>query len=250
MTQPPDRTRTQAPGPVSSTLEATTIDRPQPLHENQLSRESSWIGGTMVSRDIVIYHSRIRVIILVLISLIFLGIGLLMIGGFGSALLTGRSPYLVHKLQFVVFVAVGALLAAIGGGCFICGVRHLLSRRPCLIISDHGIVENVSCLPAGPISWSEIKDMRIVKTVIRFSTHEFLVIDLMNPAAVFLRQSAAKRWFKRLCFRGGEKTNVTIPRWVLPMSLGELIKLIELRRPSAQAIGGVEAAGTLAGSRP
>jgi hypothetical protein len=47
----------------------------------------------MVSRDIVLHHSRIRLLMLVLVSLTLLRIGLLMIGPFGNALLTGRSPF-------------------------------------------------------------------------------------------------------------------------------------------------------------
>ena len=200
-----------------------------------ISLENPRIGSWMVSPDTVIYHSRIRLLILVLVSLTFLGIGLLMIGAFGNALLTGRSPFLLIKLQFGAFVAGGALFAAIGGGCLLFYMRRLVSRRPCLIIGDHGIVDNVSWLPAGHISWSEIKGMRIVNTAVRFSTQESLVIELTAPAAVFPRQSTAKRRLMRLCFRGGERTAVTIPRSVLPMSLAELIKLIDSRRPSAQA---------------
>jgi hypothetical protein len=179
---------------------------------------------------------------LVSVSLAFFAIGLLMIGGFGNALLTGRSPFLVHKVQFAVFVAGGALFAAMGGGALICGVWHLVSRRPCLVISDHGIVDNVSCLPVGLVGWSEIEDIRIVKTVIRFSTHETLVIQLKDPVAAFLRQSSSKRRLMRLCFRGG-KANVNIPRSLLPISLDEFIKLIESRRPSAPTIPAAEVTG-------
>ena len=69
--------------------------------------------------------------------------------------------------------------------------KKLFDKKPGLIISNKGIVDNSSGLSAGFIPWSDIKEIK--ETV--FANQKFINLLVKNPKHYFDRQpSRLKRW--------------------------------------------------------
>jgi hypothetical protein len=170
-----------------------------------------WSGEGHVGNDIVIYHSRTRLLLLSIGALLFVILGLLL----------ARSSDLG-------IIAVGWASIAFFGGCLVYIVSRLAISKPAIVISAQGIHDHASGVGVGLVKWSEIREIRAMT----FLNKDFLGIFVSDPEAVIRRQSFLRRSAVRsnLWLVG---TPITIPRIGIPMNLEELQALIESRRPQS-----------------
>ena len=107
-----------------------------------------------------------------------------------------RLKWIVFLIVSLLFVAAGALLLAIGesplkawgtmvffGGCALVFAWQIIDSRPRIVISDDGIVDRT--LKVGVIEWSDIRAVWLY----RKSGIPFVGLDLRDPAKYVARLS-------------------------------------------------------------
>ena len=163
----------------------------------------------MASEDVV-YHSKVRLILVVLGSLMFVVLGYWFVsGGVGTVLVVGW-------LSIVFF-----------GCCGIYGVWRLVRPTPAVIVSAQGIVDNATANSAGLVPWSTIREVKILA----FMNQRYLGIFVHDPAAFIAQHSRLKRVAMQSNFRLAG-TPVVIPRAGLATDLETLEGLIRARMPA------------------
>jgi hypothetical protein len=103
------------------------------------------------------------------------------------------------------------------GFCFLYLVSRLVARKPAVIVSEVGILDNATALGAGMIRWDEVRDVRVTP----FGTERMLVIVPKDEAALLARQHPIKRLFMRMN-KSLANAIVCIPQNILPMMCEEL----------------------------
>lgn len=154
---------------------------------------------------IVIYPSRSRVFLILLISIAFVAAGTLMLLlPLNEIRITGK----IVALLGVAFFGKTGLFA----------LTRLFSNMPALTIDSGGITDNASALSVGFIPWSDI----IRAGIFTFQKQKFLGISLRNPKEYQAKVSP----FKRVLM----KTNsswvgyvVNIPQGTLPVPVEDLL---------------------------
>jgi hypothetical protein len=73
------------------------------------------------------------------------------------------------------------------GACLIFGIKKMADQRPGLIIDNAGIVDNSSGISGGFIPWSDIAEIRMLKTF----NQKFLMLILNNPEEYINKQTSA-----------------------------------------------------------
>lgn len=94
---------------------------------------------------------------------------------------------------------------------------RLVVRKPALVVSDEGILDNASAVGAGLIRWDEVKDIRATS----FGAERMLVIVPKDEAAILARQNLVKRLVMRMN-KSLSGYIVCIPGNILPMPCDEL----------------------------
>lgn len=154
---------------------------------------------------VVIYPSRIRVFLILLISITFVAAGTLML------LLPLNEIGITGK----IFTLLGV---AFSGKTGLFAITRLFSNMPALTIDIGGITDHASALSVGFIPWSDITSAGIFT----FQKQKFLGISLRNPEAYLAKVSP----FKRVLM----KTNsswvgyvVNIPQVTLSVQIEDLL---------------------------
>ena len=122
------------------------------------------------------------------------------------------------------FLAVIVSYLAIGffGLCFIYGLYRLVVRRPSLILSRDGILDNASAVNAGLVRWEEIN--RIFCSSMQ--RQQFVSITLKDAEGFLGRMGVIKARLMRVNVRlVGAPIN--LPANVLAMTSSELLELIQ-----------------------
>ncbi len=165
----------------------------------------------------VVYPRRWKLALFASGSLAFVLAGLWIGGVFGGA---RRSTAII-----VVATYVGVPFFAL---CFLYLLFRLVVRKPSVVVSEEGVLDNASALGAGMIRWEEIKDVRSRL----FGTQRMIVIVLRDEQPILARQNPVKRFFmllnKRLIGYA-----INIPENTLPLPAEELIR--EIKRYRAEA---------------
>lgn len=159
-----------------------------------------------MSDPIVIYYSRLRLVLAVLGCVLFVAAGWFLV----------RS-----EDQLNAFI--GILNIAFFGLCLIYALWRLVRRKPALIIDDRGIT--ITATDASLVRWAEIDGFHIF----RYRNQKMLGILVADPDAVMARFSPFKQWLMRMNMRVAG-TPIVVPRGALAISLEELVPLIEARR--------------------
>jgi hypothetical protein len=111
------------------------------------------------------------------------------------------------------------------GLCLVYAVYRLLMPKPAVVISDEGIFDNASAVGAGMLRWEEIADVFAYE----FMGQRMLGIIPVNEEAVLRRQSPLKRIMAKMN-KGIAPAAFNIPQTVLPISIDELLSMMEERR--------------------
>lgn len=164
------------------------------------------LGSGALPEDIVVYHSRTRLILLIAGSLMFVVVGYWLASG------TGVAP------------VIGWLSIAFFGSCGIYALWRLVRRTPALIISSDGIIDRATVNAVGLVPWSQIRDVKILS----FLNQKFLGVFVADPAAFIARHSMFKRKALQANLSIGGAP-VAIPRAGLAMDLEKLETLIRSR---------------------
>jgi len=163
----------------------------------------------------VIYHSRLRLILIAFGSMLFVALGWLLI--------QGSDP---------ITVTVGASGIAFFGLCLVFALWRLVLRKPALVLDAKGITDTASAVSSGFIPWSDITGMRIVTV----RNQKMLGIDVADTDAVIAQYPAFRQWLMRMNVRM-VGTPIVIPRAALGISLEKLVPLIETHLPAKAAPG-------------
>lgn len=144
--------------------------------------------------------------------------------------LIAASYFTWEKAEELEYRIAGLLGVVFFGACFVYVVLRLVRPRPSLIITDSGIVDYASAVSAGYIRWDEIESIFISWIQVSLRRHKFLSIKLKNDQEFLSRQSALKATMLRANMSLGGAP-VAIPGNALPMTLEELMQVIEKKRP-------------------
>ena len=126
---------------------------------------------------IKIGFSRTKTMLFLLpMSLIFVALGFLLLA----------QPSFVHQL-------VGLSSIVFFGACALVILKTLFNSGSALEISQRGIYDRSSGIPAGFIPWSDIQNIRETK----FRGQSFITIDVRNPGDYSNRGNLIQRWMKK-----------------------------------------------------
>lgn len=174
-------------------------------------------GGTQ--DPLVVYPRRWKLALFALGALLFVVAGLVI------GLAAGWRPN-------VVIVLVTYLGVPFFGFCFLYLSYRFAVRKPAVVVSEEGILDNATYLGAGMIGWEEI---RAVRTSL-FGTQRMLVIVPKDEAAILARQKLVKRLFMRMNKRLVNYI-ICIPENILPMTREELLEEIKRYRKMRRTRG-------------
>lgn len=144
--------------------------------------------------DFIVYPKYGRMLVLTFVSLIFVGLGITFLSlsfndGFEFLLaLLGVISILFFGLGFVFFL------------------KNLLIRKPALILSDDGLMDQSSYIAPGFLKWEEIMEVQFYQ----YGGQPFLGIITSDSELIIQRSSGLKRLLNRMN-KGLVKAQVSIP---------------------------------------
>nr|WP_315475912.1 STM3941 family protein [uncultured Undibacterium sp.] len=100
-----------------------------------------------------------------------------------------NSPILVHGIGVISIVFFGL--------CGLFGVRKILDKKPGLILSSSGIVDNSSGVSAGLIPWSEILGFDIFEV----QKQKTLIVKVTKPERYIEVGGSVRRMLNRMNFK-------------------------------------------------
>ena len=169
-----------------------------------------------MKEEVVIMEKKGRMIMLAIGSLVFVGLGFLI---------------LAAEFEEPFWPTIAAIISIVFFGlCFLYYVKTIIGGKPALIISNEGILDRSSYVAGGFIRWDEMESMGFVQ----FSGQTFLGIFTIDPDLVINRSSGMKKKLmqanKKLV-----QSQVNIPVKNLAISPEELINTINERWETATA---------------
>lgn len=146
----------------------------------------------MNSDEKIIELSKTKLLLLITGAVIFVALGIWMYQlnpAWIEAQRRFNSPVLVHGIGIVAIVFFGACGAA--------GINKLFDKRPGLVLSAAGIVDNSSAVSAGLIPWSDIQGFGIHE----IQKQKMLVIKLADPEKYIQAGGSMKQALHRMNVR-------------------------------------------------
>jgi hypothetical protein len=165
--------------------------------------------------DVVIYPSKLKTLLIAVVSLLFVAIGFYLADGLDAM----RLPLPVWVIVITSFVCI-----LFFGLCFVYALYRLLSPKPAVVISREGIFDNASAVGAGMLKWEEIAEIYTYT----FMGQRMLGIVPRDTEAVIARQPLFKRVLAKMN-RGMVQAPFNIAQNTLPIPVDELVKEIEER---------------------
>jgi hypothetical protein len=165
--------------------------------------------------NIILYPSKIKTLLVALGALMFVLLGFFLLS-------IANSGY--YPSWFMYAVAVSSI--SFFGLCLVYAAIRLLLPKPSVIISRDGILDNASAVSAGMLKWEEIAEVKPYN----FMGNRALGIVPVDLETVIARQP----FIKRLMFKmnkGLVDAPFSIPQVGLEVSVDELLRMIEERRP-------------------
>lgn len=124
------------------------------------------------SEEKIIELSKTKIILILFLSLIFIGAGFWFVSMDAATIESNRrfnDPLFVHGLGWVTTVF-GSLAS-------IFSIKKLFDKKPGLILNSTGIIDNSSAVSAGLIPWSDVADFGIYEV----HRQKMLTVLLKNP---------------------------------------------------------------------
>ena len=141
----------------------------------------------MESQKIEIQLSNYKLLIMLLGSMLFIGFGI------WFQYLAVDPPVFSFPLlsQPILYRLLGLLAILFFGFCGLFAARKLQDRKPGLIISEEGITDNSSAVPAGLVPWEDITEVKEAGAMDR----RYIVLMLRNPEEYLNRHKGIKKSF-------------------------------------------------------
>jgi hypothetical protein len=169
----------------------------------------------MIEQTIAIPLSKRKIVQALFISLLFVVLGLWL----AIARPDSGNPVLSNPVLLVVIGLASILFFGMG---IIVLIRKLNDKKPGLIISNEGIIDNSSGVAAGLIPWSEIEDIKTARVM----SQQFLMLIVTNPQQYIQRQtSTIKRKGMELNYKN-YGSPISISASALKIGFGELQALL------------------------
>jgi hypothetical protein len=118
------------------------------------------------------------------------------------------------------------------GYCFLYLLFRLAIRKPSVVVSAEGVLDNATAVGAGMIRWEEVREVRATS----FGAQRMVAIVPKDEAAILARQNPARRFLMRTNKRLAGYV-VCIPENTLPMTREELLEEIKRYRRMRRAMG-------------
>ena len=126
--------------------------------------------------------------------LITLGACVLVVLGMWLVSLDSTTIQSQHQFSNTMFVhSVGIVSMLFFGICGVYALRKLFDKRPGLVFTDAGIVDNASGVAAGFIPWSDV----VGATIFEINKRKMLIVTVKNPAKYVERGGAMRRTVNR-----------------------------------------------------
>jgi hypothetical protein len=164
--------------------------------------------------------SRGKLVLLILASFAFIAIGAWMFTLDDAEISQQRT--LSNPLLFRGIAVAAALMGALG---VIISTRKLFDKRPGLVLSEEGIVDNSSGVAAGLIPWSDIEGFGVVE----IRRNKFIVVFVKDPEKFLQRGNAMQRALHRANAQM-VGSPVSFSTGTLDMPFAELWELLERYR--------------------
>lgn len=165
-------------------------------------------------KDYIVYPKKGKLILYGVISLIFTLLGvLLLVVGFTEEGSDAMKFLIIGGIDFVFFAL-----------CTLYWMKSFVRRKPALIITKEGIIDQSTYLAAGLIKWDEIADIDLVQ----FNKQTYLGIYTLDPDLIINRSNSIKSLMNRMN-KGLLATQVNIPVKILDCSVEELVEMISNR---------------------
>ncbi|MGN7783868.1 STM3941 family protein [Niabella sp. 22666] len=136
----------------------------------------------MTQLNIEIPLSKRKIMVALFISLLFVALGFWLViarpnPNGGNAILGNPILIVVVGLAAIVFFGMGILVL----------IRKLKDKRPGLIVSDEGILDNASGVAAGVIPWADIQKIKLAQVM----SQKFLMLIVKDPEQYIQRETNA-----------------------------------------------------------
>jgi len=171
----------------------------------------------MLSEEKIIYLSKAKILFLILLSIIFIALGVWFLFLDVQSIEGSRrfnSPALIYGIGIITIVFFGL--------CALVGVKKLFDKSPGIILSSEGILDNSSGVSAGIIPWSDVVDIG------QYQIHKqkFVLIHVRDPEKYANTGNALKRMANRANMKMCG-TPINISANSLKIGYGELVKIIQ-----------------------
>ncbi len=169
----------------------------------------------LIGQQIEIKLSKIKLLLALLGSLTFIGLGLWLI-------INPPSTEHYHRYSPTTMLLAGYASVIFFGLCAFFFIRKLPDNRPGLIIDNLGLSDNSSGVAGGLILWSDIINISVLK----IQRQKFIMLQVKNPEEYINRQTSAfKRKIMEMNFKMyGSPLSITSNG--LKISFHELHKLV------------------------
>lgn len=145
-----------------------------------------------ITDEKIIELSKTKILLLIAVACGFVVGGLWMFQLSSAEIASQRrfnSPWLVHSIGMMSIVFFGL--------CGVFGVKKMFDKKPGLILSASGIVDNSSGVSAGFIPWSEIVGFDIFEV----QRQKMLIVKVTHPERYIEVGGSMRRTFNRVNFK-------------------------------------------------
>lgn len=167
--------------------------------------------GEYFVKELIIYAKKGKMFFYGILCLIFIAIGIFLTAVSFSE--TGSDAFKFRVIGIICVIFFGLIM--------VYWVKSIIQRKPALIVSAEGILDQSTYIAAGLIKWEEISDIDFVE----LSGQTFLGIYTHDPDLIINRSSSFKSMLNKMN-KGLLDTQVNIPVKILDCSMEELIETI------------------------
>ena len=132
----------------------------------------------LIGQQIEIQLSKIKLVLAIVGSLIFVGLGLWFV-------ISPPGPQHFHRYSPTTMLVAGYASIIFFGLCALILIRKLPDNRPGLIIDDEGITDNSSGISSGKVLWSDISNISLIE----IRNQRLILLLVNNPYDYINRQT-------------------------------------------------------------
>ena len=179
----------------------------------------SFVSDVNLADETVIELSKAKLVLIMLGAGAFVAAGAWMLSLDAAAVSSERSfAYFFNDATFVR--GLGLVTVVFFGFCGLYAARALFDKKPGLILSRAGIVDNASAVSAGFIPWSDVAGAGVLE----IEKQKMLVIQVRSPQKYIGRGGPLRRALNRANYKM-VGSSITIPAITLKIDFAELVSL-------------------------